>query len=130
MVGFLFLPFFRYWNDQDVLKKIGEAMGFAAGGEGATSSEIPGPDETEEANEDESVVHQCASVGDAEVPFRFNFLLLLGLKRRDVVVLFCDFVQKPFNLFEIPSPSSLRLPFCQLHACKMCSLIMLMILLM
>lgn len=95
MVGFLFLPFFRYWNDQDVLKKIGEAMGFAAGGEGATSSEIPGPDETEEANEDESVVHQCASVGDAEVPFRFNFLLLLGLKRRDVVVLFCHFVLKP-----------------------------------
>lgn len=61
-------------------------MGFAAGGEGATSSEIPGPDETEEANEDESVVHQCASVGDAEVPFKFNLLLLLGQG--------CDFVQK------------------------------------
>ncbi|XP_060167707.1 ankyrin repeat domain-containing protein 2B-like [Lycium barbarum] len=56
----------RYWNDQDVLKKIGEAMGFAAAGEGATSSEVPAPDETEEANEDESIVHQCASVGDAE----------------------------------------------------------------
>lgn len=77
---YLFLSFFRYWNDQDVLKKIGEAMGFAAAGEGATSSEIPGADETEEANEDESVVHQCASVGDAEVLFKFNFLLQLGPK--------------------------------------------------
>lgn len=74
----LFLPLFRYWNDQDVLKKIGEAMGFAAAGEGATSSEVPGTDETEEANEDESIVHQCASVGDAEVIFKFIFLLLLG----------------------------------------------------
>lgn len=63
------LSFLRYWNDQETLKKIGEAMGFAAGGEGATSSAIPGTDETEEANEDESVVHQCASVGDAEVTF-------------------------------------------------------------
>uniref|UniRef100_M1C701 Ankyrin-repeat protein HBP1 n=1 Tax=Solanum tuberosum TaxID=4113 RepID=M1C701_SOLTU len=77
-------------------------MGFAAGGEGgATSSEIPGPDETEEANEDESVVHQCASVGDAEVLFKFNFLWLSGgLKRRDVVVLFCNFVQIPFTCSE------------------------------
>lgn len=63
------LSFLRYWNDQETLKKIGEAMGFAAGGEGATSSAIPGTDETEEASEDESVVHQCASVGDAEVTF-------------------------------------------------------------
>nr|XP_025888949.1 ankyrin repeat domain-containing protein 2B-like [Solanum lycopersicum] len=56
----------RYWNDQDVLKKLGEAMGFAVAGEGATSAEVSGPDETEKADDDESSVHQCASVGDVE----------------------------------------------------------------
>ncbi|KAK6777683.1 hypothetical protein RDI58_024401 [Solanum bulbocastanum] len=44
----------RYWNDQDVLKKLDEAMGFAVAGEGATSAEASGPDETEKADEDES----------------------------------------------------------------------------
>lgn len=56
----------RYWNDKEVLQKLGEAMGLAAG-EGATSVENPGQDEAEEAgNEDESIVHHCASVGDVE----------------------------------------------------------------
>ncbi|XP_031125082.1 ankyrin repeat domain-containing protein 2B-like [Ipomoea triloba] len=55
----------RYWNDKDVLKKLGEAMGFAATGETAASNETV-PDETEEESEDESIVHHCASVGDAE----------------------------------------------------------------
>lgn len=59
---------FRYWNDREVLKKLGEAMGFAVSGEGAASAEIPVTEETEDAgNEDESIVHQTASVGDVEV---------------------------------------------------------------
>ncbi|KAG5580887.1 hypothetical protein H5410_051514 [Solanum commersonii] len=53
----------RYWNDQDVLKKLGEGMGFAVAGEGATSAEVSGPDETEKADEDESVIHQCGRCG-------------------------------------------------------------------
>ncbi|XP_065852593.1 ankyrin repeat domain-containing protein 2B-like [Euphorbia lathyris] len=58
----------RYWNDKDVLQKLGEAMGLAVSGEAAASSiENSGQDEAEEAgNDDESIVHHCASVGDAE----------------------------------------------------------------
>ncbi|XP_058110839.1 ankyrin repeat domain-containing protein 2A-like [Magnolia sinica] len=58
----------RYWNDPDVLQKLGQAMGLGASGEAATSTELSGPDEAEEeaAYEDESVVHHTASVGDVE----------------------------------------------------------------
>ncbi|KAL5724535.1 Ankyrin repeat domain-containing protein 2B [Ranunculus cassubicifolius] len=57
----------RYWNDPDVLQKLGQAMGLGA-------SEIPNPDELsgqdepedETANEEESIVHHTASVGDVE----------------------------------------------------------------
>ncbi|KAM7265889.1 hypothetical protein ACFE04_003572 [Oxalis oulophora] len=55
----------RYWNDKDVLQKLGEAMGLAVGGDASVSAEGAGADEADEA-EDESVVHQTASVGDAE----------------------------------------------------------------
>ncbi|CAN1156446.1 Ankyrin repeat domain-containing protein 2B, partial [Linum perenne] len=56
----------RYWNDKDVLKKLGEAMGLAVPSEAATSTENPGQEEAEDGgNDDESVVHNCASVGDA-----------------------------------------------------------------
>ncbi|KAL3620866.1 hypothetical protein CASFOL_035778 [Castilleja foliolosa] len=54
----------RYWNDKEVLQKLGEAMGFAVGGESGTSATAE--DESEEANEDESIVHHTASVGDVE----------------------------------------------------------------
>nr|ABK96395.1 unknown [Populus trichocarpa x Populus deltoides] len=58
----------RYWNDKDVLQKLGEAMGLAVSEEAGTSVETSGHEEAEEAgNEDESVVHHCASVGDVEV---------------------------------------------------------------
>ncbi|GFS45320.1 ankyrin repeat-containing 2B [Actinidia rufa] len=57
----------RYWNDKEVLQKLGEAMGLAVVGDGTTSADISVPDETEEpGNEDESVVHHTASVGDVE----------------------------------------------------------------
>uniref|UniRef100_A0A803NH40 STI1/HOP DP domain-containing protein n=1 Tax=Cannabis sativa TaxID=3483 RepID=A0A803NH40_CANSA len=59
----------RYWNDQDVLKKLGEAMGMglAVSGDAATSTEKAGTEEAEEAgNDDESIVHHTASVGDVE----------------------------------------------------------------
>ncbi|XP_028064179.1 ankyrin repeat domain-containing protein 2B-like [Camellia sinensis] len=57
----------RYWNDKDVLQKLGEAMGLAVAGEPATSAENAGPDEIEEPGiEDESIVHHTASVGDVE----------------------------------------------------------------
>lgn len=57
----------RYWNDKEVLQKLGEAMGLAVPGEAATSAENSGADETDElGNEDESIVHHTASVGDVE----------------------------------------------------------------
>ncbi|XP_058075152.1 ankyrin repeat domain-containing protein 2B-like isoform X2 [Magnolia sinica] len=58
----------RYWNDPDVLQKLGQAMGLRASGDTATSAELSGPDEVEEETEyeDESAVHHTASVGDVE----------------------------------------------------------------
>lgn len=60
----------KYWNDPDVLKKLGQAMGLGDAGEAATSAERSGPeaeDEEEETGyEDESSVHHTASVGDVE----------------------------------------------------------------
>ncbi|KAK9681420.1 hypothetical protein RND81_10G001000 [Saponaria officinalis] len=58
----------RYWNDKEVLEKLGQAMGLAVPGEAATSSERPGLDESEEAGneEEESIVHHTASIGDVE----------------------------------------------------------------
>ncbi len=56
----------RYWNDKNVLAKLGEAMGLAVAGDTATSAEHSGTEETEEANEDESIIHHTASVGDVE----------------------------------------------------------------
>ncbi|XP_027330234.1 ankyrin repeat domain-containing protein 2B-like isoform X1 [Abrus precatorius] len=57
----------RYWNDEDVLRKLGQAMGLANSGEAAASAENSGVDETEDVgNEDESIVHHTASVGDVE----------------------------------------------------------------
>jgi hypothetical protein len=58
----------RYWNDKEVLQKLGEAMGVAVSGDATTSAENSVPDEAEDlGNEDESIVHQTASVGDVEV---------------------------------------------------------------
>ncbi|XP_047308532.1 ankyrin repeat domain-containing protein 2B-like [Impatiens glandulifera] len=57
----------RYWNDKDVLQKLGEAMGIAAAGETGSSGGNHEQEETEtEGDEDESVVHSTASVGDVE----------------------------------------------------------------
>ncbi|KAJ0028075.1 hypothetical protein Pint_36540 [Pistacia integerrima] len=57
----------KYWNDKDVLQKLGEAMGLAVAGDPATSADNAGQDEAEEVgNEDESIVHHTASVGDVE----------------------------------------------------------------
>ncbi|KAF3337322.1 ankyrin repeat domain-containing protein 2-like isoform X1 [Carex littledalei] len=64
----------KYWNDPDVLQKIGQAMGVGMPGEASTaatgagaSRDVAAPEE-EDANdeEEESLVHQAASVGDAE----------------------------------------------------------------
>ena len=59
----------RYWNDPEVLQKLGQAMGIGSSGEAATSTEHSGPEEAEEEGgyEDESVVHHMASIGDVEV---------------------------------------------------------------
>lgn len=66
---------YRYWNDKDVLQKLGEAMGLAASGDAATSVENSGQEETEDVgNEDESIVHHTASVGDVEVFQLFGLL--------------------------------------------------------
>ncbi|XP_022743857.1 ankyrin repeat domain-containing protein 2A-like [Durio zibethinus] len=60
----------RYWNDKDVLQKLGEAMGLPVSGDAATSAGNPAADEVDEdyevGNEDEPIVHHCASVGDVE----------------------------------------------------------------
>jgi len=59
---------FRYWNDPEVLKKIGQAMGVNLPGDSSASTELSGPEETGEGGyDDESIVHHTASVGDAEV---------------------------------------------------------------
>lgn len=59
---------FRYWNDPQVLKKLGEAMGLGVLGDAAALAENSGLEEAEDVgNEDESIVHQTASVGDVEV---------------------------------------------------------------
>ncbi|KAI4367321.1 hypothetical protein MLD38_023072 [Melastoma candidum] len=55
----------RYWNDKDILQKLGEAMGLAVAGDATTSTDPTAQDE-EDGNEDESIVHQTASVGDVE----------------------------------------------------------------
>ncbi|KAK1310472.1 Ankyrin repeat domain-containing protein 2 [Acorus calamus] len=61
----------RYWNDPEVLQKLGQAMGLPGAGEtGETAAAAA--DATDEADEeggyeDESVVHHTASVGDVEV---------------------------------------------------------------
>lgn len=60
--------YFRYWNDEEVLRKLGQAMGLANSGDVGASAENSGADETEDlGNEDESIVHHTASVGDVEV---------------------------------------------------------------
>ncbi|MQM01098.1 hypothetical protein Taro_033851 [Colocasia esculenta] len=58
----------KYWNDGEVLKKLGQAMGIGASGDSEASTEVPGPEEAEEeaGYEDESVLHHAASVGDVE----------------------------------------------------------------
>nr|XP_043627475.1 ankyrin repeat domain-containing protein 2B-like isoform X2 [Erigeron canadensis] len=57
----------RYWNDKDVLQKLGEAMGIPVTGDPTAFAGNSGADEAdEEVNEDESIVHQTASVGDLE----------------------------------------------------------------
>ncbi|KAL0698420.1 hypothetical protein Bca4012_054542 [Brassica carinata] len=59
----------KYWNDKDVLKKLGEAMGMPiAGLPDQTASAEPEVAEEgqEEEEEEESIVHQTASLGDVE----------------------------------------------------------------
>lgn len=56
----------RYWNDRDVLKKLGEGMGFPIPGDTGTSAENIPDEEEDVGNEDESIVHHTASVGDVE----------------------------------------------------------------
>ncbi|CAL0302560.1 unnamed protein product [Lupinus luteus] len=58
----------RYWNDEEVLGKLGQAMGLATSGGAAASAENSVPEETDDdvGNEDESIVHHTASTGDVE----------------------------------------------------------------
>ncbi|CAK7329041.1 unnamed protein product [Dovyalis caffra] len=71
----------RYWNDKEVLQKLGEAMGLAVSEEAATSVATSGHAEVEgSGNEDESIVHNCASVGDVEprVKESIEYCLITG----------------------------------------------------
>ncbi|GKA31283.1 ankyrin repeat domain-containing protein 2B-like protein [Tanacetum coccineum] len=57
---------YLYWNDKDVLAKLGEAMGLlVTGGFLPLLLEIQSGD-AEEVNENESIVHQTATTGDVE----------------------------------------------------------------
>ncbi|VAI34530.1 unnamed protein product [Triticum turgidum subsp. durum] len=58
----------KYWNDPEILQKIGQAMSLNFPVDAATSTVLSGPQETDEEGEDddESIVHNTASVGDAE----------------------------------------------------------------
>ena len=83
---------------------MGQAMGVTVSGDAAGSAENVGQDETEDlGNEDESIVHQTASVGDVEVMQNTVYVhILLGIsclldekgtegKRKCVIVLLCIF---------------------------------------
>ncbi|CAH1450626.1 unnamed protein product [Lactuca virosa] len=54
----------RYWNDKEVLQKLGAAMGVPVPGDAAGGNS--GGDEPGGVSEDESAVHHTASVGDVE----------------------------------------------------------------
>nr|KAJ0185836.1 hypothetical protein LSAT_V11C900503850 [Lactuca sativa] len=62
----------KYWNDKDVLAKLGEAMGLPVTGDpttafgGNSGAGEAEEEEEEEVNEDDSIVHQTASTGDVE----------------------------------------------------------------
>ncbi|KAH7670062.1 Myotrophin and similar proteins protein [Dioscorea alata] len=58
----------KYWNDPDILQKLGHAMGIGTSGEGEASVEQSVAEEVEEESgyEDESIVHHTASIGDVE----------------------------------------------------------------
>ncbi|KAG6479873.1 hypothetical protein ZIOFF_063349 [Zingiber officinale] len=58
----------KYWNDSDVLQKLGQAMGVGPSGDGTSTTDLSATEEAEEEGgyEDESIVHQTASVGDVE----------------------------------------------------------------
>ena len=54
-------------------------MGLANSGDATASAENAVPDETEDlGNEDESIVHQTASVGDVEVQHNTLFFIFFG----------------------------------------------------
>ncbi|CAA2982357.1 Hypothetical predicted protein [Olea europaea subsp. europaea] len=49
---------------------------------GTSAEEAAGEDVTEEVNEDESIVHQTASIGDEKVHFKANWCLEMKLKNK------------------------------------------------
>ena len=60
-------------------------MGLAVAGEATTSTENSGPKETEEpGNDDESIVHHTASVGDVEVLSILFLSFITSLERLPV----------------------------------------------
>jgi len=65
---------------------LGQAMGLANSGDVGATAENSGGDETEDlGNEDESIVHHTASVGDVEVRYSniiyMHMLLILSFER-------------------------------------------------
>lgn len=57
----------RYWNDKEALEKLGEAMGLPAPRDASSFAGYSGADEVGVSEEDETLVHHTASVGDVEV---------------------------------------------------------------
>ncbi|KAK6911102.1 hypothetical protein RJ641_000032 [Dillenia turbinata] len=56
----------RYWNDKEVMQKLGEAMGLGCF-VSTKLVEYSGPDDADVLDDkDESIVHHTASVGDVE----------------------------------------------------------------
>ncbi|KVI10998.1 Ankyrin repeat-containing protein [Cynara cardunculus var. scolymus] len=89
----------RYWNDKEVLQKLGEAMGVAVPADAASLAGYSGADEGEGVNEDESVVHHTASVGDVEAGAKVDALdknkntalhYAAGYGRKDCVALLLE----------------------------------------
>ncbi|KAJ4871383.1 Ankyrin repeat domain-containing protein 2 [Raphanus sativus] len=56
----------KYWNDKDVLKKLGEAMGMPIAGMPDQAASAEPAEVAEDSEEEESIVHQTASLGDVE----------------------------------------------------------------
>lgn len=75
-------------------------MGFSVGEGAASAGDAAGEDETEEVNDEESIVHHTASVGDVEV---FSQKILIKISETHTFLESCPFILNAefYNLLEL-----------------------------